>query len=107
MQVALQKLGYKAYHMIEGYRTKAMKYWLEALRAKYANEGVPYQRVEFDKLLGDYSVRGSSTEIFSPLLECHCSWVLAAKGLCRPPPIFLVTCSSTSFWPLTPMPKSF
>jgi hypothetical protein len=59
MQVALQKLGYKSYHMIEGYRTKAMKYWLEALRAKYANEGVPYQRVEFDKLLGDYSVRRS------------------------------------------------
>lgn len=60
MQVALQKLDYKFYHMIEEYHIKAMKYWLETLRAKYVNEKVPYQRVEFDKLLEDYSVRRSS-----------------------------------------------
>lgn len=58
MQHALQKLGYKSYHMIEGARNpKAFSYWLEALKAKYAGEGKPYERPEFDKLLQNYSVR--------------------------------------------------
>ena len=35
---------------------KAFNYWLEALEAKYSDVGEPYQRAEFDKLLGDYSV---------------------------------------------------
>ncbi|KAI4112749.1 MAG: hypothetical protein LQ338_008279 [Usnochroma carphineum] len=56
MQHALQKLGYKSYHMIEGARNpKAFSYWLEALKAKYAGEGKPYERPEFDKLLQNYS----------------------------------------------------
>lgn len=57
MQRALQTLGYKSYHMIGALRNpKAFNYWLEALEAKYSDQGKPYQRVEFDKLLGDYSV---------------------------------------------------
>ena len=57
MQHALQKLGYKSYHMIEGARNlNAFSYWLEALKAKYAGEGKPYGRTEFDKVLKNYSV---------------------------------------------------
>lgn len=57
MQNALPTLGYKSYHMIEALRhPKAFIYWLEALKAKYSDQGKPYQRVEFDKLLGNYSV---------------------------------------------------
>ena len=57
MQKALQTLGYKSYHMIEALRNpKAFDYWLEALEAKYSSVGKPYQRGDFDKLLGDYSV---------------------------------------------------
>lgn len=57
MQKALQTLGYKSYHMIEGRQTpKGFDHWLEALKAKYAGEGKPYQRAEFDQLLGNYSV---------------------------------------------------
>ncbi|KAG6994148.1 hypothetical protein G7Y79_00046g081990 [Physcia stellaris] len=55
MQHALQKLGLKTYHMVEAGHTRTFTYWYEALRAKYAGEGRPYQRAEFDKLLGEYS----------------------------------------------------
>lgn len=44
--------------MLEGaYNPHAFDYWYEALRAKYAGKGKPYQRAEFDKVLGNYSVR--------------------------------------------------
>ena len=56
MQHALQRLGLKTYHMVEAGSTKTFTYWYEALRAKYAGQGRPYQRAEFDKLLGEYSV---------------------------------------------------
>ncbi|KAL8830413.1 MAG: hypothetical protein Q9191_001442 [Dirinaria sp. TL-2023a] len=55
MQQALERLGYKSYHMSEAYRNKAFDYWLEALKAKYDGQGRSYQREEFDKLLGDYA----------------------------------------------------
>ena len=43
--------------MIEGRNNpNAFHYWLEALKAKYRGEGKPYGRLEFDKLLGRYSV---------------------------------------------------
>lgn len=56
MQTALQRLGYKCYHMVEAGNTRSFRYWLEALEAKYENKGKPYRRSEFDKLLGQYSV---------------------------------------------------
>ena len=65
MQHALQRLGYKSYHMTEAGRNKAFNYWLEALKAKYSGEGRPYQRAEFDKVLGDYSVHIDKPEDIS------------------------------------------
>ena len=56
MQRALQRLGYKSYHMMEAGYSRTFPYWLEALKAKYAGEGKPFERPEFDKLLGEYSV---------------------------------------------------
>lgn len=56
MQHALQKLGIRSYHMTEAGKTKSFNYWHEALKAKYAGEGRPYGRKEFDKLLGEYGV---------------------------------------------------
>ena len=61
MQTALQQLGYKSYHMVEAGRTRTFEYWLEAVRAKYLGDAQPYQREEFDKLLGEYSVRDPVT----------------------------------------------
>lgn len=57
MQTALERLGYKSYHMLEAGKTSSFRYWLEGLKAKYAGEGKPFGRTEFDKLLGNYSVR--------------------------------------------------
>ncbi|KAL8947325.1 MAG: hypothetical protein Q9222_006381 [Ikaeria aurantiellina] len=57
LQHALQEIGYKCYHMTEVVPNNAYGYWLEALKAKYGGEGRPYQRAEFDKVLGKYSVR--------------------------------------------------
>ena len=44
--------------MVEAGRTRTFRYWLEALRAKYEGEGEGevYGKVEFDKLLGEFSV---------------------------------------------------
>lgn len=57
MQMALQRLGYKCYHMLEAGKTSRMGHWLEGLKAKYEGQGKPFGRTEFDKLLQDYSVR--------------------------------------------------
>ena len=31
--------------------------WTEAIEAKYYGKGAPYERKEFDKLIGDFDVR--------------------------------------------------
>ena len=59
MYTALGKLGYKSYHMVEAGKNKHSPYWLEALTAKVYGKGKEYGLEEFDKLLKDYSVRGS------------------------------------------------
>lgn len=57
------KLGYKSYHFMEngspeGAKNKHIVCWREALEAKVLGKGTPYGREEFDKVLGNYSVRG-------------------------------------------------
>lgn len=57
LQTALQKLGYKCYHMAETYKNPGSHlFWLEAVKAKYLGKGRAYEKPEFDKLLGNYSV---------------------------------------------------
>jgi hypothetical protein len=61
MQAALNKLGYKCYHMATSFQPvgefpAAHRYWIEALNAKYHGKGKPYGTVELDKLLGNNSV---------------------------------------------------
>lgn len=59
LYTALNKLGYRSYHMLETGNNKKDKHydcWLEALTIKYYGKGKPYGRAEFDKLLGKYSV---------------------------------------------------
>lgn len=63
MQTALEKLGYKAYHMKEiaappNRQDKHMQCGREALIAKVYGRGKPYGREELDKLLKNYSVSG-------------------------------------------------
>lgn len=59
MYTALQKLGFKSYHMGETFYNKEGSHplWLEALEAKYQGKGRPYGKAEFEKLLGKYDVR--------------------------------------------------
>ena len=76
--VALDKLGYKTYHMNEvrtslwapnfkfesadqGTQCLArpnyfFPLWIEALNAKFRGRGKPFGRLEFDKVLGEYDV---------------------------------------------------
>lgn len=49
---ALQMLGYNPYHMVVA--MGHLDLWREALRAKYLGQGKPWEREEFDKLLGKY-----------------------------------------------------
>lgn len=53
---ALQRLGYKPYHMAVamGSPKTNLGLWCEALRAKFHGKGPKWGRAEFDKLLGDY-----------------------------------------------------
>lgn len=54
--MALQKLGFNAYHMVEAVKSPQTSFgcWSEAIKAKYYGEGKKFGRAEFDKLLGDY-----------------------------------------------------
>ncbi len=59
---ALGKLGYKSYHFMEigspeAIKNKHLLCWKEALDAKILGKGKPYGKEEFDKVLGNYSVR--------------------------------------------------
>lgn len=66
MYAAFKKLGYRSYHASEVPRSlvpKSAVYWKEAIEAKYFGSGRKYRKEEFEKLLGDYSVR-----VFSPLV---------------------------------------
>lgn len=56
LYTALQKLGYKPYHMAVAMDSpkSSLGLWTEALQAKYEGKGKPWGREEFDKLLGDY-----------------------------------------------------
>jgi len=56
---ALDKLGYKTYHMKEAFANFSrnhMDYWHEALASKYAKRDRKYAKVEFEKLLEGYTV---------------------------------------------------
>lgn len=61
LYTALGKLGYKSYHMVEAFvpenRGTHLPCWHEAIRAKLLGTGKEYGREEFDKVLGNYSVR--------------------------------------------------
>lgn len=53
---ALERLGYKPYHMARAVQAPKtnLSVWCEALRAKFHNQGKPWGREEFDKILGNY-----------------------------------------------------
>lgn len=56
---ALEKLGYKSYHMKEAFANfgrNHMQYWHEALTSKYQNWDRKYEKADFDKLLEGYTV---------------------------------------------------
>ena len=56
---ALEKLGYKSYHMKEAFANfgrNHMEYWHEALTSKYQGRGRTYGKAEFEKLLEGYTV---------------------------------------------------
>jgi len=53
---ALRILGYKSYHFTEIYNHKGHLFcWLEGINIKLTGNGKAYTRVEFDKLLDEYS----------------------------------------------------
>jgi len=59
MTTALNKLGYKTYHMTVTASAHASErhvlHWAEGLRIKVNKIGKPYGRAEFDKLLKFFS----------------------------------------------------
>lgn len=58
--LALRQLGYNPY-FYGAAMCKVdthMSAWEEAMRAKFYGQGTKYGRAEFDKLLGDFDVRG-------------------------------------------------
>ena len=59
MYWALNKLGYRTYHMVEALKAaeRDLPLLLEAYEAKY-EEGRPYGRKEFDKWYGQFDVSG-------------------------------------------------
>ncbi len=62
MQAALNKLGYRCYHMAEVPNNKHKGHfwcWHEAMLAKFKGTGPKYTPPDFAKLLEDYSVRSS------------------------------------------------
>ncbi len=73
--IALNKFGYKTFHMHEclARPNHFFPLWTEAIRAKYNGEGSPYGKAEFDKLLGEYdAVSDVPAVLFSPeLLEAY------------------------------------
>ena len=56
LKVALEKLGYNPYHMSVAIRSRHLRYWEEALRAKYLGERQPFSKSDFDKFLANYDV---------------------------------------------------
>jgi hypothetical protein len=59
MYTALNRLGYRCYHMYESsmnYRHRHMCCWLEAINFKVNGVGEPYYPEDFDKILQEYSV---------------------------------------------------
>ena len=73
--LALDKFNYKIFHMTENFKnpTHFFPLWDEAIRAKFNNDGKPYGRPEFDKLLGDYDALSDLPAVlFSPeLLQAY------------------------------------
>lgn len=56
LYTALQKLGFKVYHMNEAVKSPRTSFgcWTEAIHAKYHGDGTPFGRAEWDKLLGGF-----------------------------------------------------
>lgn len=75
-----------------------LRYWLEALKAKYQRQGKPYGRLEFDKFLGNFDVQlsptGSTTLPKADYLTVRFSQ------------IFRAFCSLTSYLMHIPLPRS-
>ncbi|KAH7094592.1 P-loop containing nucleoside triphosphate hydrolase protein [Paraphoma chrysanthemicola] len=58
LNAALEQLGYNVFSfgkMMSNWR-ETIPLWTEAIEAKHFGKGKPYDREEFDKLLGDYDV---------------------------------------------------
>ena len=87
MQQALQRLDYNSYHAMKAALNRKWPYWPEALKAKYAGEGKLYQRAQFDKILGIYSVSATHCP------HCNVPDVeRSADNLIRPSPISPASC---------------
>lgn len=74
--------------MVEAGHTKTFSYWLEALKAKYLGDGQPYEQAEFDKLLGNFSVRGPVAAAIQHV-QYLADWIRLSL-------IFLASCSLTN-----------
>ena len=56
MQHALNTLGYRCYHSVAFFANIAdCAMWDEALDAKFFGKGKPFERKDWDQLLGEYS----------------------------------------------------
>lgn len=56
IHTALEKLGFKVYHMAEAIKAPRTNFgcWIEAIDAKFYGKGEKFGRAEFDKLLGEF-----------------------------------------------------
>jgi Sulfotransferase domain len=62
LYTALQKLGYKPYHMAEAIKNADvdLECWQEGVQAKLHGKGKPWGKEDFDKLTGKFDVRGDN-----------------------------------------------
>lgn len=62
MRTALDILGFPAYHSTELWMDSQenVERWMRAFQWKYNGSGEPFDRLEWDKILGEYMVRQQS-----------------------------------------------
>lgn len=84
---ALNKLGYRSYHMFELHKS-ALHFDLfeEALKAKHYGVGKPYGKEEFDKWLAEYDVGDGLFLSFSLPLFSAWIWTHSLTVVMSTPP---------------------
>ncbi len=76
MKTALDILGFRAYHSTDLWvdSQENVERWMTAFDWKYNGKGKPFDRLEWDKILGNYMVKqpNSFPSFLFSFKELHC-----------------------------------